>query len=438
MLAVPQTARYIHSLQDTSKAIFFDRDAYGHPSNPNFHSAFATQNEGSLQQKIALQYLNKMTSEEKMHLPFFEEACADYTRSIIAAISDVMRKENTDARTKGKLFQHLIVFSQTEQLPATTKEDLLKELWSLNNDNIFVGLDLHGLNLGCLDLSGLNLSKGNMADANVSGSNLSNTNLIDTNFTDANMGDVVLISADMVNANLAGANLIRADLSYADMTSACMKNADLSYADFDHTCLSRAVYAGATLTGVRNMNLFNQLFQLRPMSTVLQTNLLFQLGKIALPAVVAAAGLYTAYSCYTYDEKQAFLNEIDPFSRPPKEELMSVFPEWFSSRGTLTLNWLPVRSMKSETYRLFLSKLFDPDIIWNGVQSVPEWITTFNVSKHEFELISVSPYFSRNGKLVNLTLIEELRLYGETVLGKLARGPSFIENFWPYTECSGR
>lgn len=88
MLAVPPPTRYIHSLQDTSQAIFFDRDAYGHTSNLHFHSAFATQNEGSHQQKIALQYFNEMTSEEKMHFPFFEEACADYTRSIIGAISD--------------------------------------------------------------------------------------------------------------------------------------------------------------------------------------------------------------------------------------------------------------------------------------------------------------------------------------------------------------
>jgi len=430
MLLTHPTTRYIHSLQDSSKAVFFDRDAYGKPDNPNFFHAFATQNEGTTQQEIALQYLAEMTSKETADFPFFEQACADYTRLIIAAISDVMRNERTDARLKGKLFQRLVVSSQTEQLPAVTEEDLLIEIRSLNRDDILVGLDLHGLNLSGLDLRGLNLSKGNMAGTNVSGSLLSNTNLNDTNFTDAEMVHVALISADMMNANLTRADLAHADLLFADMTAVCMKEANLSYADFDRACLSKAVYAGATLTGVRNMNLYNQLFQFRPVSTVFQTNLLVQLGKMALPVAALGTGLYAAYSYYTYDQQQAFLNKIDPFSRPTKEELRSVFPEWFSSNGILTLNWMPLQSAKSATYRLFSNKLFDPDTIWNVNQSLSEWATTFNASKQELELISSSPYFSRNGKLINLTLIEELRSYGETVLGKLSRERPFVADLY--------
>lgn len=222
---------------------FFELNANGEPTNPNFYNAFAKESKGSKQQEIALKFLAEMPRFQRWLLPLFDEACIEYTQEIISA---KLYSDDAEIRSAASLYMQELLQNQSqsgdacepwvqsviseillcpvvlesqrdvllflfksihnEKLYVEIKESWIKLKNDLNEQKAFTKLEnLEGLNFSGFDFSGLDFSHSFLPNAD-----LNNTDLTGTNFNDA----------DVKNAKINAGTIMTTD------TFSKAKNAD--------------------------------------------------------------------------------------------------------------------------------------------------------------------------------------------------------------------
>ena len=108
-----------------------------------------------------------------------------------------------------------------------TREEVITKI--RNNDIIFWGDDLRGLNLSGVDFEGCDLIGADLRDANLSGA--------------------ILWRASTMGIKLGGANLQGADLRWSSLVDADLRNTDLRGANMEQCSFDGADLRGAHLEG---------------------------------------------------------------------------------------------------------------------------------------------------------------------------------------------
>lgn len=111
------------------------------------------------------------------------------------------------------------------------------------------GADLHGANLGWINLSGAFLGRINLQDAQLNYANFSGASLVDANLARANLDLANFTEADLRDADFSLATLNEADFTGAVLDGSVLSGAVLANAILTKTQAERVALAGANLAG---------------------------------------------------------------------------------------------------------------------------------------------------------------------------------------------
>jgi len=136
---------------------------------------------------------------------------SDQSSKIIIVTHPELASSSTISHTvKDKYLEDLLLDSKVEQFN------------NIREQNHYVRLDLHAINLSYTSLSGANLSDTDLTKADLIGANLIGAKLVGANLSAANLNQANLDRAELRTANVAEADFAGANLQFADLY--CVEN----------------------------------------------------------------------------------------------------------------------------------------------------------------------------------------------------------------------